>query len=97
MKRVEGSALAMIYSNQELKRMINKIMDTKNESYYFIMIINMIAKKHNLSIYDTYQYLNQYKGIRFLHDFYDVEHTLNTDDVIDDVLAICNKNGGSLK
>ena len=71
-------------------------MDTKKESYYFLMILNLIAKKYNIFIYEAYEYLSRYKGIEFLQEFYDVEHTLNTDDVVDDVLAICSKNGGSL-
>jgi len=72
-------------------------MDTKKESYYFLMILNLIAKKYNIFIYEAYEYLSRYKGIEFLQEFYDVEHTLNTDDVVDDVLAICVKNGGVLQ
>ena len=72
-------------------------MESKKEIYYFIMILNLVAKKFSISIYDVYEYLNAYKGMEFLSEFYDVEHTLNTDDVVEDVLAICNKNGGLLK
>lgn len=72
-------------------------MEVKKEIYYFVMILNIIAKEYSISIYETYKYLNKYKGMEFLSEFYDVEHTLNTDDVIEDVLAICNKNGGVLK
>ena len=43
---------------------------------------------------DAYIYLNRYKGIEFLKEFYDVEHTLSFDDTIDDLSAICRKNGG---
>lgn len=71
-------------------------MEIKNEIYYSVMILNLIAKKYNLSIREVYMYLKKYKGIDFLHEFYDVEHTLNTDDVLEDVMAICNKNGGNL-
>ena len=71
-------------------------MNTKKEIYYFLLILNMIAKKYSIFIYEAYEYVNKYKGIEFLQEFYDVEHTLNTDDVIDDVLAICGKNGGTL-
>jgi len=72
-------------------------MELKKEIYYFIMILNLVAKKYSISIYKAYEYLNQYKGIEFLSEFYDVEHTLNTDDVVEDILAICNKNGGVLE
>lgn len=71
-------------------------MVNKNETSYFIMIINMVAKRYDISINETYHFLSRYKGIEFLQEFYDVEHTLNTDDVIDDVLAICSKNGGTI-
>ena len=71
-------------------------LDIRNESYYFVMIFNMIAKKYNMSIYETYEYLSRYKGVEFLQEFYDVEHTLNSDDVVDDLIAICAQNGGTL-
>ena len=72
-------------------------MDIRKESFYFVMIISMIAKKYGISIHETYEYLRQYKGIEFLQEFYDVEHTLNSDDVVDDLLAICERNGGTLQ
>ena len=71
-------------------------MEIKKQTYYFIMVLNMIAKRYNLSIRETYEFASKYKGMEFLHEFYDVEHTLNTEDVIDDVLAICSRNGGVL-
>jgi len=69
-------------------------MGIQQEINYFVMIMNLIARKYNISINETYKYLEKHKGIEFLQEFYDVEHTLNTDDVIDDVLAICAENGG---
>jgi len=72
-------------------------MDLKKEINYYVMIINMIAKKYNMKIGEAYKYLNQYEGIKFLHEFYDVEHTLNTEDVLDDLITICGKNGGALQ
>ena len=71
-------------------------MEHKKQTYYFIMILNMIAKRYNLSIREAYEFANKYQGMEFLYEFYDIEHTLNTEDVIDDVLAICSKNGGVL-
>ena len=71
-------------------------MNTKKEIYYILLILNTVAKKHGMFIYEAYEYLRQYKGIEFLLEFYDIEHTLGTDDVVDDVLAICGNNGGTL-
>ena len=44
----------------------------------------------------AFRYLQQYKGLSFLIEFYDVEHLQSMDDTIDDVLIICQKNGGTL-
>ena len=45
---------------------------------------------------DAYTYLLLHKGIDFLKEFYDVEHTLSFDDTLEDVAAICRKNGGTI-
>ena len=44
---------------------------------------------------DAYIYLNCYKGIEFLKEFYDVEHTLSFEDALDDLATICRRNGGA--
>jgi len=72
-------------------------MEVKKETYYFVMILYMIAKRYGISLHEAYEYVSRYKGMEFLQEFYDVEHTLNTEDVIEDVLAICSQNGGMLK
>ena len=32
----------------------------------------------------------------FLLEYYDVEHTLSIDDTVDDLIKVCQKNGGEL-
>jgi len=71
-------------------------MNLQKGSTYLIMILNMIAKKFGMTLHDAYDFVSRHKGIAFLTEFYDVEHTLNSDDVVDDVLAICEKHGGVL-
>ena len=70
--------------------------ETRNMFYYVVMIMSMFAKKFSMSIRDAYFYLNKYKGFEFLEEFYDVNHTLNSDDVVDDLRAICEREGGEL-
>ena len=69
---------------------------TKNTAYYSTMIINMFAKRFKISMKDAWQYLNRYKGMSFLLEHYNINHTLNSDDVVDDLVAICKKEGGNL-
>lgn len=67
---------------------------------YFIPYCNMIirhfARRFQLSVQQAFRYLYNFKGIHFLNDYYDVEHTLSIEDTLDDLVAICRKNGGKL-
>ena len=44
----------------------------------------------------AFRYLHKYKSIAFLIEFYDVEHLQSMDETIDDLIHICQKNGGAL-
>jgi hypothetical protein len=55
------------------------------------------ANRHKLSIREASNYLNRFKGLDFLSEFYDVEHTLSFNDCIDDLTVICQNNGGALQ
>jgi hypothetical protein len=44
----------------------------------------------------AYRYLREHRGLEFLIEFYDVEHLQSMDETIDDLLIICQKNGGVL-
>ena len=54
------------------------------------------AKKYNISPKEAFQYLFNYKGIEFLKENYEVEHTLSFDNVVEDVSILCRRNGGIL-
>ena len=45
---------------------------------------------------DAFRYLYEHKGVEFLIEFYDVEHLQSMDETIDDLLVICQKNGGAI-
>lgn len=63
---------------------------------YTVVCINEFAHRHNLKIKEAFQYLFQYKAIEFLKENYDIEHTLSLEDVLDDMMMVCRKNGGML-
>ena len=44
----------------------------------------------------AFRYLHEHKGLAFLIEFYDVEHLQSMDETIDDLLVICQKNGGAI-
>ncbi len=64
---------------------------------YIVVCISEFASRFGLHTRDAYLFLNRNKGLDYLYEFYDVEHTLSFDDVMDDLLAICRKNGGVLE
>ena len=70
--------------------------DSKLISYVMTAIIEF-AKHHSLSIREASNYLNRFRGIEFLSEFYDVEHTLSFNDCVADLTLYCQKNGGALK
>lgn len=63
---------------------------------YIVVCISEFANKYEMHMRDAYVYLSTYEGIKFLKEFYDVEHTLSFEDAIEDVVAICKKNGGMI-
>ena len=48
---------------------------------------------HKLSNKEAFQYLFQFKGIAFIKENYDVEHTLDFDTILDDLGILCKKMG----
>ena len=58
---------------------------------YIIAVVNEFAARFSLNPQQAYRYLNRFKGIDFLDEFYNVEHTLSFDDVVDDLAILCRK------
>ena len=71
--------------------------DTIKESSYAVACVSEFAQAKNLSTKEAFSYLYNHKGLQFLKDFYDVEHTLSFDEVVDDLTTICRQNGGAIQ
>ena len=63
---------------------------------YIVVCINDFGDKHRLRYSESYKYLFQYGGLDFIKEFYDVEHLLPQQEVLEDLSAICRQHGGSL-
>jgi len=59
-------------------------------------VIRTFGNRFNLTVQQSFRYLYNFKGIQFLLEYYDVEHTLSIDDTVDDLIKVCQKNGGEL-
>jgi len=71
---------------------------TENKTYkilsYTVLCIKKFADTFNLSFIEAYKYLENYGGLQFIINHYEIEHTLSINDAIDDMQDICRKNGG---
>ena len=63
---------------------------------YVMAAIIEFGRRHGLTIREASNYLNRFKGLDFLEEFYDVEHTLSYNDCVDDLTVVCRNNGGAL-
>lgn len=69
----------------------------KNIINYIVICINEFAKQHKITSKESYLYLRDYKGIEFLKENYEAEHTVGLDDAMDDLTQVCINNGGNIK
>ena len=70
--------------------------EQKRKIGFTVACVNEFANKHNLSAKEAFQYLFQFKGIAFIKENYDVEHTLDFETIVEDLEILCKKNGGTL-
>ena len=73
--------------------MSKSIIDKIN---YFVALITEFATAHQISTQQAYRYLQQYKGLDFVDEFYDVEHTFSFENTVEDLTAYCKRMGGTL-
>jgi len=66
----------------------------RNMINYMVVCVNDYADRHGLSYAETFDYLLRNKGLEFLEDCYDAEHTLSLDTALDDLEAVCKRNEG---
>ena len=70
--------------------------EQKRKIGFTIACVNEFACKYKLSSKEAFQYLFQFKGIAFIKENYDVEHTLDFETILEDLGILCKKNGGTL-
>ena len=70
--------------------------EQKRKIGFTVACVNEFANKHNLSAKEAFQYLFQFKGIAFIKENYEVEHTLDFETILEDLEILCKKNGGTL-
>lgn len=73
-----------------------KVSQGKEVVEYVVTAISEFAKRNFLTLKEASNYLLRFKGIDFLEKCYPAEHTLSVNDWVDDITAICKRNGGGI-
>jgi len=55
---------------------------------YIVVCVNEFADTTGLSVQEAFRYLYNHKGITFLKEHYEIEHTLSLENAIDDLKII---------
>ncbi len=69
----------------ELKKKIN----------YTVVCVNEFANKFHITSKEAFIYLYDHKGIEFIKENYDIEHTLSLEDAVGDLTMVCRNKGGN--
>lgn len=64
--------------------------------HYMVMSLGLFARQYKLTRKEACNYLSRFRGLEFSINNYEVEHQLSLQDCVDDMAAICRKNGGAL-
>lgn len=64
--------------------------------HYIVMSLGMFARQYGLTRTEACNYLSRFKGLKFSIDNYEAEHQLSLQDCVDDMYAVCKRNGGAL-
>lgn len=70
--------------------------EIRNKIEFIVVCIGEFARTHGLTPQRAYRYLRQWRGLDFMDRFYDVAHLRAIEDTVDDLTAICLRNGGRL-
>ena len=63
---------------------------------YIVMASSMFARRHKLTRKEACNYLTRFKGLDFTINNYEAEHQLSLQQCVDDMTAICQRNGGKI-
>ncbi len=69
----------------------------EKQKIWTIAAISEFAKAKALSVKQAFNYPSLFKGMDFLEAHYGAEHLLSFDDTVEDLTAICQRNGGLIQ
>ncbi|MDE6581601.1 MAG: DUF3791 domain-containing protein [Duncaniella sp.] len=64
--------------------------------HYIVMSLGLFARKYKLTKREACNYLSRFKGLDFTIRNYEAEHQLSIQECVEDMAAICKRNGGEV-
>lgn len=64
--------------------------------HYVVMSLGLFARKYKLTKREACNYLSRFKGLDFTIRNYEAEHQLSIQECVEDMAAICKRNGGEV-
>ncbi|MCF0216107.1 MAG: DUF3791 domain-containing protein [Fibrobacteraceae bacterium] len=64
---------------------------------YTNLCIRKFSERFGLSLSEAFAYLYKFGGMKFLVEFYDIEHTLPIEDTVEELMQTCADAGGHIK
>jgi hypothetical protein len=71
-------------------------MQNFSRIHYYVLCISAFSEEKKLNKQEAFNYLYENKGIEFLVDCYEAEHTLSFNDAVNDLTIVSRNNGGSV-
>ena len=86
-----------VKSNNDTRRNRGDVAmsELKKKINYTVVCVNEFANKFHITSKEAFIYLYNYKGIEFIKENYDIEHTLSLDDAVEDLTMVCRSKGGN--
>ena len=69
---------------------------SKYQIPYTNACIRAFGRRFGMSAKEAFKYLFRFQGVKFLIDFYEIEHLQSIEDAVDDLIVCCQNNGGYL-
>lgn len=71
-------------------------MNIKDKIEYIVIVISEFARHQQFTLQQAYCYLKRHRGIEFLDKGYEVEHLFSIEDAVEDLIAYCQRQKGTL-
>ncbi len=71
--------------------------EEKNKLRFVVALVAEFAQTYQLKQKQAFNYLHRFQGLSFLEEHYNYMHTQDFRDVIQDLVVVCQRNGGQLR